>query len=391
MNIVFLGGYFPLDRVEEILTNSRGVVQNAANNLQWSIINGLSYYYKNLQTITLPYIGTYPFHYKKCYFKYSDNSVGFINFLGLAYVHRYIKAKKALKQLVKKSDSTYIVIYAIHTPFLKAAVDLKKKNPNVKICLIVPDLPQFMSANKNVVYRFCKNIDSKIIQACLKNVDSFVLLTDQMAEGLAIENKPWVRVEGVFDQASTHEFEKKEKLKTILYTGTLARAYGIMNLLDAFSAISNSDYRLWICGEGDCREEIEKKALSDSRIKYWGQLPYSEILTLQKKATVLVNPRTSEGEYTKYSFPSKTMEYMASGTPCIMHNLSGIPKEYLKLCFIVEHENSEGLKNMIIHVCEKEQTELNEFGNKAKQFILTKKNPICQVKKIDELLNKTSN
>ena len=390
MNIIFLGGYFPLDRAEEILMNSRGVVQNAANNLQWSIIKGLNYYYKNLQTLTLPYIGSYPFHYKKPYFNSSDNSVGFINFFGLSHIHRYIKAKKALKQRVKKSEDTYIVVYAIHAPFLKAATDIKKKNPNVKICLIAPDMPQYMSENKGFVRRFFKFIDLKVIQSCLKKVDSFVLLTDQMAEGLGIENKPWVRIEGVFDSVETKEHVEKEKIKTILYTGTLARAYGIMNLLDAFSAISNSDYQLWICGEGNCREEIEKRVQSDLRIKYWGQLPYSEVLALQKRATVLVNPRTSEGEYTKYSFPSKTMEYMASGTPCIMHNLSGIPKEYLEFCFIVEHENAEELKNTIEYACEKTQDELNEFGNKAKQFILMKKNPVCQIKKMEKLFNKTN-
>lgn len=394
MNILFIGGYFPPDRIQEILVNSKGVIQNAANNLQWSIIKGLSYYYKKIHLITLPYIGSYPFQYKEFYFKSSpkqknsitNNCIGFINFYGLKFIHRYVMAKKGLKQLSKILNSAYVIVYAVHTPFLKAAVDLKKKYPNVKICLIVPDLPQFMSSSKNFIYRFLKFIDFKIIQSCIKKIESFVLLTDYMAEALAIENKPWVRIEGIFDEVEKNDIVKKEELKTILYTGTLARVYGIMNLLDAFSAIPNPEYRLWICGEGDCQAIIEKKMLLDSRIKYLGQLPHSEILILQKKATVLVNPRTSEGEYTKYSFPSKTMEYMASGTPCIIHNLPGIPEEYLDFCFVIEQENTDGLTSTLIRVCEKKQSELDEFGDKAREFILTKKNPICQIKKIYEML-----
>lgn len=397
MDIIFLGGYFPSNRIQEILTDSKGVIQNAANNLQCSIIKGLSYHFKDLRLVTLPYLGSYPFRYKKWYFNSSftknklttENCVGFINISGLKYFHRYVMTIKTLKQFVKKSDSTYIIVYAIHTPFLKAAVDIKKKRSGVKICLVIPDLPQFMSTSKSIIYRLCKYFDSKIICICLKRVDSFVLLTDYMAEALLLKNKPWVRVEGIFDQPASNEFVKKEELKTILYTGTLARIYGIMILLDAFSAIPDSEYRLWICGEGDCRNEIEKKSLSDPRIKYWGQLPYSEVLTMQKKATVLVNPRTSEGEYTRYSFPSKTMEYMASGTPCIIYKLPGIPKEYLKYCFVVDHENKDELKKTIMFVCEKKQYELDDFGNNARQFILEEKNPICQINKIKELLNET--
>ena len=46
MNILFLCGLFPPDRKQEILKNSRGVVQNAANNLQWSMVEGFEIYCK---------------------------------------------------------------------------------------------------------------------------------------------------------------------------------------------------------------------------------------------------------------------------------------------------------------------------------------------------------
>jgi glycosyltransferase involved in cell wall biosynthesis len=398
MNIIFLGGYFPSNRVHEIVTDSKRIIQNAANNLQQSIIKGLVYFYENLQLVTLPYIDNYPFGYKKCYFKssynkdrlISDYCIGFINISGLKLLHRYINAKITLKRLIKESESNYIVIYAIHTPFLKAAIDLKSKRRNVKICVIVPDLPQFMSFSNNIIYKIFKYIEIKILRIYLKKIDSFVFLTDYMAEKLEIDNKPWVRMEGIIDQNDNNEIVEKEGLKIILYTGTLTRTYGIMNLLNAFSAISNSEYRLWICGEGECREEIRKMAMSDFRIKYWGQLPYSEILSLQKKATVLVNPRSCEGEYTKYSFPSKIMEYMASGTPCIIFKLPGIPEEYLEYCFVIDNNDPDGLKNKIISICEMDKSELNEFGNKAKNFVITKKNPLYQVKKIKELISETS-
>ena len=110
--------------------------------------------------------------------------------------------------------------------------------------------------------------------------------------------------------------------------------------------------------------------------------------TLQKKATVLINPRHSADEYTKYSFPSKTMEYMASGTPTLMAHLASIPQEYESHLFFFDDESIEGMKKKIIEVCEKSQSELEIFGKAASKFILEEKNEMKQAKKIVDMINR---
>ena len=108
MNIIFLGGYFLPDRLKEIESNSKGVIQNAANNLQWSIIKGLTHFYNNLQLVTLPYIGGYPLFYKKSYFKSSlmQNKSMEINCIGTYHcVREFIN-------LLKKSDNPRIVNFS---------------------------------------------------------------------------------------------------------------------------------------------------------------------------------------------------------------------------------------------------------------------------------------
>ena len=396
MNTIFVGSLFPQERETEIRNNSKSGIDNAANNLQWALIEGLDYYYPNLRVITFPNIRTFPLHYRKILFRKSifihksgseDDCMGFINLPIIKHVIKKHSLYNILFKIVNPKEETTIIIYGIHSPFLKAAVEIKKKNKNIQICLIVPDLPQFMSESKNPIYLFLKSIDSVLINKCLKNIDSFVLLSDSMADTLGLGNKPWTRVEGIFKQPDNVEDLPIKESKTILYTGTLARRFGIIDLLEAFDAIKDRNYKLWICGEGDCRNEIETRANSDTRIKYFGQQSRSHTLELQKMATVLVNPRSSVGDYTKYSFPSKTMEYMASGTPCIMGRLKGVPEEYFQYCFVLKNENVEGLKNMILTVCEKEQTELDEFGFKAAKFILENKNPITQVNKIYKMIN----
>lgn len=394
--VIFLTGLFPPQFRNEIEAKSIGVIQYAADALQWSIVHGLDYHTDNLKIINLPYVGSYPLRYKDFKlnsFTFShksgacDINVSFLNLPLIKLYSRYYNAKKTLQSLLYEGNEV-VMIYAIHTPFIKAAVDLKNRNPSLKICLVVPDLPEFMSDNESFFYKVLKNTERKILNKLLDKIDSFVILTDYMHESLNIGKRPWVRIEGIFSSVSDNFYVEKEQFKTILYSGTLARRYGIINLLDAFTLIKHKDYRLWICGDGDAKEELIERVKLDHRIIFFGQIPREQVLLLQKRATVLVNPRTSEGEYTKYSFPSKTMEYLASGTPCIMNKLKGIPKDYFDFLFFPENESFLELSNKIIEVCNKEKSELKKIGEKATRFILVNKSPEKQCEKIFNMLKK---
>jgi len=210
-----------------------------------------------------------------------------------------------------------------------------------------------------------------------------------MKEKIQIGNAPWTQVEGIYCNDVQIGQIEREHNKTILYTGSLSRRYGIMDLVDAFSRIEDDSYRLWICGGGDALEEIKQRQLKDDRIQYLGLLSKTEVRTLQKRATLLINPRHSTDEYTKYSFPSKTMEYMASATPTLMAHLASIPQEYEQHLFFFDDESVEGIKNKIVEVCEMPQAELEAFGKAAAEFIMTEKNEKKQAAKVVELINHT--
>ncbi len=396
MNVIFLSGLFPKEIRNEIENNSIGVIQYAADALQWALVNGLDIQTKSLKIVNLLYIGSYPLRYKDYKIKPSifshtygatDINVGFLNLPLYKLFSRYLNAKKCMEEVLQ-NNSEVIVIYSIHTPFIKAAVDLKKRNPSIKICLVVPDLPEFMGGKDYFFFRILKKYEQKFLNKLLKKIDAFVLLSEYMHKPLNVQERPWVRVEGIFNSSDDVEVVKKEDFKTIFYSGTLAKRYGIMKLLEAFSMIKDENYRLWICGDGDAKYEMDEMVRKDIRISNFGQISREEVLKLQKRATVLVNPRTSEGEFTKYSFPSKTMEYLASGTPSVMYKLAGIPEEYFEYCFISEEETSKGLYQTLISVCNLKQTELDKFGEKAKRFILENKTEEKQGKVIYNMLNK---
>jgi glycosyltransferase involved in cell wall biosynthesis len=401
MEVLFIGGLFPLNRRNEFIERSKGTIQFAADNYQWSFVKALDFYYDNLRIFSSPLLGNFPKTYNKVTVKSSNfshngkNSDYCIGSVRLPFLGLISKCLNLYSALLKNEVSTnpYLVVYSVHTPYLLAAVRYKKKFPQTKICLIVCDLPQFMSSNKNRIYTLLKKIDSIIINKLVKHVDSFVFFTDLMVSQFNIAEKPWIRIEGIYDSKIplVNEIIETSDSNIVLYTGTLDSRYGILNLLDAFMSIKDPNFVLWICGDGNMKNTILEFSVKDSRIKYLGQLAHNEILSIQQKATVLVNPRPSEGEFTKYSFPSKTMEYLASGKPCIMNHLPGIPDEYLRHLFIPDDETSKRLANKIIEVCSLNREIIIQKGKESQKFILTEKSPENQGLKLYSLLEDSFN
>ena len=80
-------------------------------------------------------------------------------------------------------------------------------------------------------------------------------------------------------------------------------------------------------------------------------------------ADVLVNPRPNNEEYTKYSFPSKNIEYLMTGKPVVAYMLDGMPAHYKK--FLYEIPTGElNFTNTIIETCENtvEKSDFKEYA-----------------------------
>lgn len=393
MSIIYIGSIYIPGQIDE-LKSLGSSVDFAAETFQSSLIEGLHNYYPNLKIITSPNISNYPRIKKKIFkrkeFNLSFNDTkhiftGFVNIPIIKHISKIIRVRHAIKSTIDSNSDNKILIYGVHSPFLLALCGINKKK--YKSCLIVPDLPEFMSEKKNFAYVIGKKIDRFFINIGLKNIDSFVLFSPHMKEYLPITNKPWIHVEGIFcGEGSTNTIDKDSN-KLILYTGMLSKRYGIMDLVNAFSLIDKENYRLLLCGGGEAVPDIKKVQEKDNRIKYLGLLSKLEVRELQKKATLLVNPRHSYEVFTKYSFPSKTLEYMASGTPTLMSKLESIPQEYKSYIYFFDDESIEGMKNKILEVCEKPQNELAAFGKAASEFIINEKNEKKQAEKIVKLLN----
>lgn len=399
--IRFLTSLIPDHMYSQVSEKSTYNMQDASNALQWHIHEGLcENYQQDIEILNVLPVGSFPQYYSDAFIKEEifssrtgNNNVN-IAFCNVKLIRKYIlpnQIYKALMHSFENVDEGILLVYTVSAVFMEAVSKFKKEKPGIKVCAVIADLPDMscLTSKKSILKKiFVKHLANKSYRN-MSCVDAYVLLTKHMADYMNIE-KPFCVVEGIATAVTdfgTNRFEASETKKTIMYTGTLHKKFGILNLVTAFQKIADENYELVICGTGDSQKEIEEMARQDHRIKFLGQLPRNKVLELQNGATVLVNPRQNNEEFTKYSFPSKTMEYLSSGIPVIAYRLDGIPDEYEEYLCYVEDGSIQALTDKLIEICELSRAKREQIGSKGRSFVTEQKNSIVQTEKIVNLLN----
>lgn len=386
MNILFLGTIMSDKARHEI--NLRGARKEPGDLVQKYIIKSLfDLFSKDIIVFSSPRIEYYP----KCKVKriktesfFLENvkcfTIGYNNIGPLNILNRkraFVKKCKNYQKMINSKD-VLIIIYSLNSTFLQGALSIKKKNPSARICVIVPDLPLFMS-NYKWPYSLLKKIDLWKIEKLRKCVDFYSLYSEDMAIPLELNKNSYVVTEGFIDKTKINcnrKIKFNEK-KICMYAGDLHKIYGIQSLIDSFKNISiNCELHLY----GD--SELIKQYSLNSNTRYMGFVSPDEVFEKMINADLLINPRPSKLELTKYSFPSKTFEYMASGTPTLMCRLPGVPEEYFKYVYLFDDETLEGFKNTIERILSKPEKELSDMGHSAAMFLLNNKTSEKQLLKI---------
>ena len=244
---------------------------------------------------------------------------------------------------------------------------------------IVTDVPGHLSYARRV------SRAQKLNLAIMRSFKSYLLLTRQMSEVVNPKNRPYIVLEGHADQAMEaveNTLAGKSEKRVCMYAGSLMEIYGIGALVEGFLAAELPNAELHIYGSGDYEEKLAKLVEQQEDVKYLGVAPNDEIVKAELAATLLVNPRPSHEEYTKYSFPSKNMEYMASGTPVLTTCLPGMPEEHKPYVYFIEQEDAQGIKTALQQVLAQDDQTLHAFGARAKEFVLKEKNNCAQAEKV---------
>jgi len=323
---------------------------------------------------------------------YQTTWISTVNITGLKQFFQSASSRRLLKKWLKSNagEEKAVIIYSAYQPVAKSIVTLCKKY-NTKCYAIIPDLPRDMF-NVTKVSKIKKALSRLYVRAAEQvqgGFDGYIYLAEAM-KNVINPDAPYTVVEGIANTAEARPLTLADKApgKVVMYAGALSEKYGLDNLIRGFQKADVPDSQLWLFGSGDFQEKIKEYAANDDRIRFYGRVSRDEILQYEKQATLLVNVRDDRDEYTKYSFPSKVIEYMLSGTPLFMTRLAGIPEEYYSHTFSAEDNAVETLCDQFKNILSKDAQELLQFGAAAQQFIERNKNGCVQAKKIMDFSKK---
>lgn len=390
MNMLFLTLMYPDETMEETIANSKDGLQNQINSYQRALVCGIDECLKPGEALdivnALP-VGVFPSHYRKLWLSggIRDGRVQELGSLNLPWFKqrtRQMKATRAILSWAKQSaGNRTLLLYTLYLPYLKAVASAKRQFPDLKAVAIVTDLPNELglaSGRQGLMKRVERTIGmSQLSQS--EAMDGFVLLTQQMAQ--VLPQRPHLVMEGlILGDLSEQSAASKPERPVVLYTGTLNRELGIDTLLSAFEAMP--EYDLWLCGGGDMAQEAEISAGKHPNIRYLGVVRHDEALRLQAQATALINPRTPKGLFTRYSFPSKTLEYMRSGKPVLCYQLEGIPSDYDPYLCYIQGDDAQSIANAVKALMQMDDAARNALGLRAREYVCEHKNPRTQCDKI---------
>lgn len=269
-----------------------------------------------------------------------------------------------------------IICDAVSHAASAAALRLSKKF-KIPAVAIVTDLPEVMYDGK-------LNLFGRISARLMKKYSAYVLLTEAMNEIANPARRPYIVMEGLCaPDADAPRAPRGDGRRIIVYSGSLWReAAGIEMLIEGFRRADIADAELEFYGKGELVPEIERIAESDPRVRYMGSLDNQSMARRLREVDLLVNPRPSSAEFCKYSFPSKTMDYMASGVPVLMTRLPGLPSDYRERVFFIEDETPDGVAAALERVLLQSDEALLAFGDEARRFVLSEKNHLAQTARL---------
>lgn len=381
MRIFYISNSVSQSRFSAYLKKYNNILQQQAQKYHWLFLQGLVSHGAEIRCISMRPIGR--FLEKRLYMREEKEQEAGIDFDYLPFFNvpllRNISAFfGAFRRLFAAKRDAVIVCDALSFS-MSLAVILYGKIRKVKTVAIVTDIPCYRP------YTYRAPLYEKLGLAFMKRYDAYILLTEEMNKIVNPRNRPHIVLEGHTDitmRDVKNDLAGKYEKKVCLYAGSLRRIYGIEHLVKGFLQADIPDTELHIYGQGNYSEELTAVAAEHPTVKYFGVAANSTILEEEIKAALLVNPRPTNEEYTKYSFPSKNMEYMASGTPVLTTRLPGMPAEYEDYVYIIEEESAEGVRKALTDILTLPCETLHDRGMAAKAFVMTEKNNIVQTEKV---------
>ena len=251
-------------------------------------------------------------HFFKVNNKVIIHELGFENKNFYYRIYSQIKTFIRLRALFKKERpdivlsflTQYNVFTILASRFLKLKVFVSdRSNPKKK-------LPKTIDFLRNTTYKYATGI---IAQTSLAKE---ILEKSTGSKNIKVIPNP-IKINNF------HYNHNKENI--ILNVGRLIPQKGQKYLIEAFSKLTNTDWKLVILGEGDLRDELENQIKNlgiTNRVYMPGSV--QNVDEWMEKASIFAFPSISEG------FPNALVEAMSLGLPCVSFDCDAGPRDIIE-------------------------------------------------------------
>lgn len=291
-----------------------------------------------------------------------------------------------------KSEEKWIIVDPL-SPMLSIPCRVLAQKKGVKVAAVITDIPSMASRMKNrrenIFKQKCLDIFQYISDMDLSSYDAYIPLAESINAKVNIKNKPYCVVEGFADSKDITIEEEHDNY--IMYAGGVYAKYGVNALVHAFLELHKPGIQLFIFGDGSYVDELKRIEKKHPDVVYKGCVSADEVVKYEKKALLLVNPRPTDEDFAKFSFPSKTMEYLLSGTAVVSTRLPGIPDEYFEHMYSFTGYTAAEIRNDLEKILDQPRSCLYKVGREGHDFVAEKKNNVEMSRKIVCLLKNIHN
>lgn len=291
----------------------------------------------------------------------SVNNIGYINIQILKhltiFLNLFIKLFIQVFNLKIFQKERVVIINYNSFPIISLPSIIISRVFNVKILCLVIDIPIIIIKKGNKLKEKLKRMYNDLSLFLFKKYNGMISLVEQTVIDFA-PRTPFICIKYAFE-SNNYKFEKNVKHNEtfdIVYTGALEEYYGINEMIETIKILPEN-YILNLYGNGSLVDFIENESVENSRIQYHGVVSHDQAKKAQQEADLLILLRT-EKSINRYSFPSKILEYVASGVPIISSQIESIPSDLNVFINYISSEEPYDLAKKILEI-KNEEREVN--------------------------------
>lgn len=221
--------------------------------------------------------------------------------------------------------------------------------------------------------RYFKKIMSKVYFnisiLLLKFLDAHLLFQSSAAKELNLRKPYYVTKPGI-DLSNINTIPRKINRKhlRLTYMGSLMNYNGIIELLEVFARYKDDDISLRIFGKGKLENIVKNYSNDNPRVIFGGLINQSAIQEVLLTTDLLLNLRDPQHYVGKFAYPSKLIEYMATGIPILSTDI-GFDRHMKECLYTIENLNSLEIYEKIIEIKNDTITNRLKKANNAKKYI----------------------